>query len=268
MKNKYNFSIKNNFYLNKISSSNIDEQNCDKNENENETIKENIYKNITNTNNINTDNTINTYYPNITDFYTNKKSINFTYKNKQEKILTKEGDKNKEKEINEMNDDYFPNNIIKKKRSSVVAYRRTIFDLYEEQKNKLNSFNKNNFTNFKTGRKCFDQLTFNNNKDLFNRKEIRTKSSFLTDTNNINFAKKKDINISNYNNTKTLNAFVKNIKLKNKDKKLYKFLNNQFYHNKKLKKMEEANNYLNNFDKCFIKKYSDFQVLISNEDDK
>ena len=269
LKNKYNFSIKNNFYQNKISYSNIDEKNFDKNknENENETIKENFYKNITNTNNINADNTINTYYPNITDFYTNKKSINFTYKNKQEKILTKEGDKNKEKEINEMNDDYFPNNI-NKKRSSVVAYRRTIFDLYEEQKNKLNSFNTNNFTNFKTGEKYFDQLIFNNKKDLFNRKEIRTKSSFLTDTNNINFAKKKDINLSNYNNAKTLNAFVKNIKLKNKDKKMYKFFNNQFYHSKKLKKMEEANNYLNNFDKCFIKKYSDFQVLISNEDDK
>ena len=263
LKNKYNFSIKNNFYQNKISSSNIDEQKFDKNKSK--TIKENNY-----TNNTNTKNTINTYYPNITDVYTSQKNTNFTYKKEIEKILTKEGDKNKdkekEKEINEMNDDYFPNNI-NKKRSSVVAYRRTIFDLYEEQKNKLNNNNKNYFTNFKTGRKCFDQLAFNNNKDLFNRKEIRTKSSFLTDTNNINFTKIKDVDISNYNNAKTLNAFVKNIKLKNKDKKMYKFLKNQFYHSKKLEKIEEANNYLNNFDKCFIKKYSDFQVLISKEDD-
>ena len=260
LKNKYNFSTKNNFYQNKISSSNIDEQNFDKNKNE--TIKENNY-----TNNTNTNNSINTYYPNISDVNINKKSTNFTYKNKIGKILIKEGDKNKEKEINEMNDDYFQNNI-NKKRSSAEGYRRTLFDLYEEQKNKINSYNKNNFTNFKTGRKCFDQLTFNNNKDLFNRKEKRTISSFLTDTNNIDFTKIKDINISNYNNTKTLNAFMKNIKLKNKDKRLYQFLKNHFYHSKKLQKIEEVNNNLKNLDKCFIKKYSDFQVLISNEDDK
>ena len=260
LKNKYNFSIKNNFYQNKISSSNIDDQNFDKNKNE--TLNENNCMNITNTNN-----KINTYYPNITEVYINKKSTNFTYKNKIKKILTKEGDKNKEKETNEMKDDYFPNNI-KKKRFSEVSNRRTIFSLYEEQKNKLNSYNKNNFTNFKTGKKCFDQLDFNNNKDLFNRKEIRIKSSFLTDTNNINFTKIKDINISNYNNEKTLSALMKNLKFKNKDKKWYKFLKNQFYPNKKLKKIEEVNNYLNNFDKCFIKKYSDFQVLISKEDDK
>ena len=260
LKNKYNFSIKNNFYQNKISNSNIDDQNFDKNKNE--TLNENNCMNITNTNN-----KINTYYPNITEVYINKKSTNFTYKNKIKKILTKEGDKNKEKETNEMKDDYFPNNI-KKKRFSEVSNRRTIFSLYEEQKNKLNSYNKNNFTNFKTGKKCFDQLDFNNNKDLFNRKEIRIKSSFLTDTNNINFTKIKDINISNYNNEKTLSALMKNLKFKNKDKKWYKFLKNQFYPNKKLKKIEEVNNYLNNFDKCFIKKYSDFQVLISKEDDK
>ena len=259
LKNKYNFTNKNNFHQNKINNSNIDEQNIDKNKNEE--IKKNNYINSKNT-----INTINTYYPNITDAFTNKKSTNFTYKNNIKKILTKDGDKNKGKEINEMNDDYFPNNI-NKKRSSVIGYKRTIFDLYEEQKNKLNSYNKNNFTNFKTGRKCFDQLAFSNNKNLFNRKEIRTKSSFLTDTNNINFTKIKDINMSNYNNAKTLNAFAKNIKLKSKDKKLYKFFKKHFYHSKNLQKIEKANNYLNNFDKCFFKKYSEFQVLISNEDD-
>ena len=259
LKNKYNFTNKNNFHQNKINNSNINKQNIDKNKNEE--IKKNNY--ISSKNTINT---INTYYPNINDAFSNKKSTNFTYKNNIEKILTKDGDKNKGKEINEMNDDYFPNNI-NKKRSSVIGYKRTIFDLYEEQKNKLNSYNKNNFTNFKTGRKCFDQLAFSNNKNLFNRKEIRTKSSFLTDTNNINFTKIKDINMSNYNNAKTLNAFAKNIKLKSKDKKLYKFFKKHFYHSKNLQKIEKANNYLNNFDKCFFKKYSEFQVLISNEDD-
>ena len=258
LKNKYNFSTTNNYCQNK-NISNINEQNFGKN---NEAIKENNY-----INNKDTNNTINTFYPNINDVYTSKKSNNFSYKSKIEKILTKDEDKNKEKEINEMNNDYFSNNI-NKKRSSVIGYRRTIFDLYEEQKNKLNNSNKKNFTNFKRGTKCFDRLTFNNNKDLFNRKEIRMKSSFLTDTNNINFTKIKDMNLSNYNNVKTLNAFVKNIKLKNKDKKLYRFLKHQFYHNKNLEKIEMANNYLNNFDKCFIKKYSEFQVLISNEDDK
>ena len=73
--------------------------------------------------------------------------------------------------------------------------------------------------------------------------------------------------MSNYNNAQTLNAFAKNIKLKNKDKKLYKFFKKHFYHSKNLQKIEKANNYLNNFDKCFFKKYSEFQVLISNEDD-
>ena len=64
-----------------------------------------------------------------------------------------------------------------------------------------------------------------------------------------------------------MNILVDDIKSKNKDNKMYQFLREQLYNNKILNKIEKANIYLSNLDKHFIKKYTQFQTLISNEDD-
>ena len=55
--------------------------------------------------------------------------------------------------------------------------------------------------------------------------------------------------------------------MKNSNNKLYKFLRDELFQNNNIKIIENENKYLNNLDKYFIKKYSEFQVLISYADD-
>ena len=91
---------------------------------------------------------------------------------------------------------------------------------------------------------------------------MKNNGSFLTDPNNLNYSKMLD---KKY--VINLNNLIDDIKSKNKDNRMYQFLRDQLYNNKTLKKIEKANKYLSNFDKHFIKKYSQFQTLLSYEDD-
>ena len=165
--------------------------------------------------------------------------------------------KNNSPKINKKFDN-FKNNLINNQK------RKTIFSLYEEQKNKLNK-KKNSIDVAK--RRTYDQLVFYD-LDLLDKKRTNNKSSFITDTNENNYLKYSNRKyILNYYKGQSLDTLVNNIKLKN-DNKVYKFLRKQIYQNKNLEKIEDENKYLNNLDKYFIKKYSEFQVLISYADDK
>ena len=157
------------------------------------------------------------------------------------------------------------NNLIKNPINS--NKKKTIFDLYE-QNNKLNKklrlhTNKLNLSKKRT----YEQLIFYN-LNLFDKKKGKNKSSFITDTNNNNFSTISDKKyILNYYRGQSLDSLVNNIKMKNGNKRLYKFLRDELFQNNNLEKMENENKYLNNLDKYFIKKYSEFQVLISYADD-
>ena len=116
-------------------------------------------------------------------------------------------------------------------------------------------------------KRTYEQLIFYN-LNLFDKKKGKNKSSFITDTNNNNFSTISDKKyILNYYRGQSLDSLVNNIKMKNGNKRLYKFLRDELFQNNNLEKMENENKYLNNLDKYFIKKYSEFQVLISYADD-
>ena len=159
-------------------------------------------------------------------------------------------------------------NIINNLRNNSIHSKRkkTIFSLYEEQKNKLNKkLRQNNILNNMRKRKTYDQLIFYD-LETFNKKREKNKSSFITGTNDYsNISKKKYI--LNYYKGQSLDSLINNIKMKNDHKQLFRFLRNELFHNEKLRNMEDKNNYLNNLDKHFIKKFSEFQVLISYADE-
>ena len=101
--------------------------------------------------------------------------------------------------------------------------------------------------------------------DLFDKKRVKNKTSFITGTNNYsNILNQKYI--LNFSKGQSLDLLINKIKEKNNNK-LYNFLRNELFKNEYMKKMENENKYLNNLDKYFIKKYSEFQVLISYSDD-
>ena len=101
------------------------------------------------------------------------------------------------------------------------------------------------------------------NEDLFNKKGGRNKTSFLTDTNNIDYLKLSNEKYINCNKNLSLSELINNIKLKNQDSKYYQFMRIHMFPNKNIKKIEKANKFLSNIDKYFIKKYSDFEMLTS-----
>ena len=178
-------------------------------------------------------------------------------KNKLQNILMKENEKNKENNFDNINDtssinDFGTKTLNKEK-------KRSILGLYKEQKDKLTKRNERSIPNIR--RRTYDKLIFYN-KDLFSIKEMKNNGSFLTDPNNLNYSKMLD---KKY--VINLNNLIDDIKSKNKDNRMYQFLRDQLYNNKTLKKIEKANKYLSNFDKHFIKKYSQFQTLLSYEDD-
>ena len=186
---------------------------------------------------------------NINNMYDNK--------NKLQNILMKENEKNKENNFDNINDtssinDFGTKTLNKEK-------KRSILGLYKEQKDKLTKRNERSIPNIR--RRTYDKLIFYN-KDLFSIKEMKNNGSFLTDPNNLNYSKMLD---KKY--VINLNNLIDDIKSKNKDNRMYQFLRDQLYNNKTLKKIEKANKYLSNFDKHFIKKYSQFQTLLSYEDD-
>ena len=246
----------NNIYNKKITHSNINEYYY---LNKSKTIDK---KDSINNTNINTltknDNKNNKSKDKINIFQINKNYNKYTI-NPFHKSLIK--DKNKKKENKKHSINYLNNNSLNNKK------RKTIFGLYEEQKNKLNRKNRqNNLSNF-AKKRTYDQLILYS-LDLLDKKRGRHKSSFLTDTNNINYSNTSNKKyILNYYKGQSLESLVNTIKMKNSNNKLYKFLRDELFQNNNVKRIENENKYLNNLDKYFIKKYSEFQVLISYADD-
>ena len=153
-----------------------------------------------------------------------------------------------------------------KKNSINSSKRKTIFGLYEEQKNKLNKkYRQNTYKINAKKRKTYDQLIFYD-LDLLGKKKGNNKSSFITGTNNYSTVANKKY-IINYYKGQSLDNLITDIKTKNSNNKWYKFLRNELFHKDQINNIEKKNNYLNNLDKYFIKKYSEFQVLISYADD-
>ena len=178
-------------------------------------------------------------------------------KNMSQNLLMKKNKKNKENNFDKIND---VSSIIECSNKTLNKERkRWMLGLFKEQKDKLSKKNERSIPNIR--RRTYDKLIFYN-KDLFSRKERKNNDSFLTDPNNLNYSK-----ILDKKHVINLNNLVDDIKSKNKDNKIYQFLRDQLYNNKILKKIEKANIYLSNLDKHFIKKYTQFQILISNEDD-
>jgi len=178
-------------------------------------------------------------------------------KNMSQNLLMKKNKKNKENNFDKIND---VSSIIECSNKTLNKERkRWMLGLFKEQKDKLSKKNERSIPNIR--RRTYDKLIFYN-KDLFSRKERKNNDSFLTDPNNLNYSK-----ILDKKHVINLNNLVDDIKSKNKDNKIYQFLRDQLYNNKILKKIEKANIYLSNLDKHFIKKYTQFQTLISNEDD-
>ena len=198
----------------------------------------------------------------------NSKIFKNSYGNNSNKSLRESNqkiliyDKHKSLEKNNMN---ITNNLVRVRNSIYSKRNKTIFGLYEEQKNKLNKkFTQNNYLNMRK-RKTYDQLEFYD-LDIFNKKRDKNKSSFITGTNNYsNISNKKYI--LNYYKGQNLESLIDNIKMATDKKKLYRFLKNELFKSEKLKLMENEYKYLTNLDKHFIKKYSEFQVLISYADD-
>ena len=147
-----------------------------------------------------------------------------------------------------------------------VKKKKTIFGLYEEQRNKLNRNKKYHKTSHFAKRRTYDQLILYS-LDLFDRKRGKHRSSFLTDTNNTNFSNITNKKyILNYKE-QSLENLVNTIKMRNTNNKLYKFLRDELFQNMNIKKIDKENKYLSNLDKHFIKKYAEFQLLISYADD-
>ena len=252
--NILNYSNSNHYYnnLNKYKTINFRNNSKIFEINKNNKCNDNNHKTINNNNLIH----------NIINIHKNNKKEKYnTYQNKLKNILIKAKEKAKENSEN-ISFNNSNKNIRKLNRKS------TIFDLHEKQKIKLDkkfvNYNRNNIKR----RTTYDNLFFYN-KDLLNKKRGKNISSFLTDTNNkLNFSNNFNRKyIFNFDKGQSLNNLVDNIKKKNKNNKLIQFLKDQLFTHKNLKKMECANKYLNNFDKYFIKKYSEFQVLISSADD-
>ena len=252
----------NNIYKKKLSSSNMEEYYSNLNQNKTITKKYSSKSNNSElidskNNNIkayNNENKQNIFKDaNLINNNCNKYTIDSS-----QKILIK--DENSFKRKNKFN---FTNI---KKNSINSNKRKTIFGLYEEQKNKLNKrYRQNNFKLNTTKRKTYDQLIFYD-LDLFSKKKIKNKSSFITGTNNYsNIINKKYI--INYYKGQNLDSLITDIKMKNANNKWYKFLRNELIQKDQINRMESKNQYLNNLDKYFIKKFSEFQVLISYADD-
>ena len=221
----------------------------------------NKYKTINISNNTNSNKSLN-ILQRISNSTSNK-SINNIHSNKNvsQNILMKENENNIEKYENNYNDindislikDFDPKSLNKERKG-------WIFSLYEEQKDKLNKKDERSIPNIR--RRTYDKLILYN-KDLISIKERKNNNtSFLTAPNNLNYSK-----ILDKKYIINLNSLVDDIKSKNKDNRMYQFLRDELYNNKLLTKIEKDNKYLSNFDKHFIKKYTQFQTLISNEDD-
>ena len=217
----------------------------------------NIYKTI----NVSTNKTDNKIF-NILKKINNSasiKNINNIYDNKNisQNILKNKKIKSKDNNFDNINDtssiEEFGTKTLNKKR------KRRLFGLYSQQNFKLNKKKERNIPNIR--RRTYDKLIFYN-KDLFSIKGRKNNGSFLTDPNNLNYSK-----ILDKKNVINLNNLFHDIKSKNKDNKMYQFFRDQLYNNKILKKIEKANIYLRNLDKHFINKYTQFQILISNEND-
>ena len=217
----------------------------------------NIYKTI----NVSTNKTDNKIF-NILKKINNSasiKNINNIYDNKNisQNILKNKKIKSKDNNFDNINDtssinDFGTKTLNKEK-------KRSILGLYKGQKDKLTKRNERSIPNIR--RRTYDKLIFYN-KDLFSIKGRKNNGSFLTDPNNLNYSK-----ILDKKNVINLNNLFHDIKSKNKDNKMYQFFRDQLYNNKILKKIEKANIYLRNLDKHFINKYTQFQILISNEND-
>ena len=247
----------------KLKNNKLSENIYNKNINANKSNLRSYYSNLNrhNTINVSTNKTSNKIF-NIIQKINNSASIEninnmYDNKNKLQNILMKENEKNKENNFDNINDtssinDFGTKTLNKEK-------KRSILGLYKEQKDKLTKRNERSIPNIR--RRTYDKLIFYN-KDLFSIKEMKNNGSFLTDPNNLNYSKMLD---KKY--VINLNNLIDDIKSKNKDNRMYQFLRDQLYNNKTLKKIEKANKYLSNFDKHFIKKYSQFQTLLSYEDD-
>ena len=193
----------------------------------------------------------------IYKIFKNNNNENENLNNLQNILIDKE-----KKEENNVNNSF---HILKKNTLLNESKKRTIFELYEDQKKKLNdkyTLTLSDSGNINKRRKSFNKNACWN-EDLFNKKGGRNKTSFLTDTNNIDYLKLSNEKYINCNKNLSLSELINNIKLKNQDSKYYQFMRIHMFPNKNIKKIEKANKFLSNIDKYFIKKYSDFEMLTS-----